>query len=57
MRWQKGITAEHEHDQLIELVLPIAEKMWADLQTPDRGKVPFKQDHYLKMWALRRPRI
>lgn len=57
VRWQKGITTEHEHDQLTELVLPIAEKMWADLQTPDRGRVPFKPDHFLKMWALARPRI
>lgn len=57
VRWQKGITAEHEHDQLTDLVLPIAERMWADLQAPDRGKVPFKHDHYLKMWALTRPRI
>jgi hypothetical protein len=57
VRRQKGITAEHEHDQLTELVLPIAERMWVDLQTPDRGKVPFKPDHFLKMWALTRPRI
>ena len=57
VRWQKGISTEHEHDQLIDLVLPIAERMWVDLQTPDRGKVPFKHDHYLKIWALSRPRI
>jgi hypothetical protein len=57
VRWQKGISEEHEHDQLVNLVLPLAERMWADLQTPDRGKVPFKHDHYLKMWALTRPRI
>ncbi|MFC3452692.1 UvrD-helicase domain-containing protein [Amycolatopsis speibonae] len=55
--WPKGISDEHEHDQLVEIVLPLAERMWADLQTPDRGKVPFKHDHYLKMWALSRPRI
>lgn len=55
--WPKGITDENEHDQLVEIVLPLATRMWADLQTPDRGKVPFKHDHYLKMWALTRPRI
>lgn len=55
--WPKGITDENEHDQLVEIVLPLAGRMWADLQTPDRGKVPFKHDHYLKMWALTRPRI
>jgi hypothetical protein len=57
VRRQKGIREEYEHDQLVDLVLPLAERMWADLQTPDRGKVPFKHDHYLKMWALTRPRI
>lgn len=57
VRRQKGIREEHEHDQLVDLVLPLAQRMWADLQTPDRGKVPFKHDHYLKMWALTRPRI
>lgn len=55
--WPKGISQEYEHDQLSELVLPWAERMWADLQHPERGKVPFKHDHYLKMWALTRPRI
>jgi hypothetical protein len=55
--WPKGIRDEYEHDQLVEIVLPLAERMWADLQSPDRGKVPFKHDHYLKMWALTRPRI
>ncbi|SHF70998.1 AAA family ATPase [Streptoalloteichus hindustanus] len=48
--WPKGISEEHEHDQLAQIVLPMAERMWTDLQDPDRGKVPFKHDHYLKIW-------
>jgi superfamily I DNA/RNA helicase len=55
--WPKGITDEHEHGQLAEIVLPYAERMWSDLQNPDKGKMPFKHDHYLKMWALTKPRI
>jgi hypothetical protein len=55
--WLKGIGEQHLHDQLAELVLPFAQKMWADLQNPDRGRVKFKPDHYLKMWALTEPRI
>jgi hypothetical protein len=55
--WLKGIGEEHLHDQLAHLVLPYAQRMWADLQNPERGRVPFKHDHYLKMWALTRPRI
>ncbi|WP_370936216.1 UvrD-helicase domain-containing protein [Amycolatopsis sp. cg13] len=55
--WPKGIADEQQHDQLAELALPLAERMWADLQDPHRGKVPFKPDHYLKMWALKRPRF
>ncbi|ADJ45314.1 DNA helicase [Amycolatopsis mediterranei S699] len=55
--WLKGIGEEHLHDQLTHLVLPYARRMWADLQNPERGRVPFKHDHYLKMWALTRPRL
>lgn len=55
--WLKGIGEQHLHDQLSELVLPFAQKMWADLQNPDRGRVKFKPDHYLKMWALTEPTI
>lgn len=57
VRKQKGIREEHEHDQLVDLVLPLARRMWADLQREDGGTVPFKHDHYLKMWALTRPWI
>ncbi|MFF5992887.1 UvrD-helicase domain-containing protein [Prauserella flavalba] len=55
--WLKGIGEQHLHDQLAELVLPFAQRMWADLQNPDRGRVKFKHDHYLKMWALTEPTI
>jgi hypothetical protein len=55
--WLKGIGEEYLHDQLVEIVLPYAQRMWTDLQKPDGGKVKFKHDHYLKMWALTEPVI
>ncbi|WP_253669713.1 UvrD-helicase domain-containing protein [Streptoalloteichus tenebrarius] len=57
MPWLKGIGDQAQHDQLVDLVLPFAQRMWADLQNPDRGRVKFKPDHYLKMWALTEPVI
>jgi hypothetical protein len=55
--WLKGIGEEYLHDQLAEIVLPYAQRIWVDLQNPDRGRVKFKPDHYLKMWALTEPVI
>lgn len=42
--------------QLRAYIVPFARIMWADLQTPN-GWVPFKHEHYLKMWQLGNPRI
>ncbi|MGM1060105.1 UvrD-helicase domain-containing protein [Saccharothrix sp. Mg75] len=55
--WVRGIGEQHLYDQLADLVLPHARRMWADLQNPEAGKVKFKPDHYLKMWALTDPEI
>jgi hypothetical protein len=55
--WLKGIAEEYLHDQLADVVLPYAHRMWIDLQSPDHGRVKFKHDHYLKMWALTEPVI
>jgi hypothetical protein len=48
----RGIEAPQAHARLVEVVLPYAERAWADLQNPDQGVVRFEHDHYLKMWAL-----
>ncbi|MGH3773799.1 MAG: UvrD-helicase domain-containing protein [Pseudonocardiaceae bacterium] len=55
--WLRGIAEQHLHDQLADIVLPYAQRAWADVQKPDRGKVRFVHDHYLKMWALTEPKI
>jgi hypothetical protein len=38
------------------LLLPRARWAWDDICSPN-GTLPFKHDHYLKMWALTRPRL
>ena len=55
--WLRGIAEHHLHDQLVDIVLPFAQRAWVDVQKRDRGKVRFTHDHYLKMWALTEPRI
>lgn len=37
-----------------ELVLPVAGRIWADLQSPT-GQCYFTHDHYLKMWQMTNP--
>ncbi|MFI7011346.1 UvrD-helicase domain-containing protein [Streptomyces sp. NPDC050145] len=38
------------------VLLPRARWAWDDICSPN-GTLPFKHDHYLKMWALTRPRL
>lgn len=47
---------------LVQAILPIARKAWANIQLTDKdlaasndGGLKFKHDHYLKMWSLTRP--
>lgn len=44
------------HADLTWLIVPYAERAWLDIQQPG-GRLPFKHDHYLKIWQLTRPRI
>ncbi|MFE6891985.1 UvrD-helicase domain-containing protein [Streptomyces sp. NPDC057694] len=41
---------------LAQVLLPRARWAWDDICSPN-GTLPFKHDHYLKMWALTRPRL
>ncbi|MEW2313653.1 UvrD-helicase domain-containing protein [Streptomyces bauhiniae] len=41
---------------LAEVLLKRARWAWEDICSPG-GKLPFRHDHYLKMWALTRPRL
>ncbi|MEU2653717.1 UvrD-helicase domain-containing protein [Streptomyces sp. NPDC007325] len=41
---------------LADVLLRRARWAWEDICSPD-GVLPFKHDHYLKMWALTRPRL
>ncbi|MFF3310533.1 UvrD-helicase domain-containing protein [Streptomyces sp. NPDC002952] len=42
--------------EVVKLVLPVARAVWADLQSDD-SVLNLSHDHYLKMWALSKPRI
>ena len=55
--WLRGLAAEDLHQQLVKIVLPYAQRAWDDLHDPAGGAVRFDHDHYLKLWALTRPRI
>ncbi|MFC8875999.1 UvrD-helicase domain-containing protein [Streptomyces ardesiacus] len=41
---------------LAQVLLARARWAWDDICSP-RGSLPFQHDHYLKMWALTRPRL
>jgi AAA domain len=50
-----GIDAE-SFAELTWWIVPHAKQAWLDLVRPD-GRLPFKHDHYLKMWQLSGPVI
>jgi hypothetical protein len=43
-------------DRLVDMLLPYAQKAWADLQQQN-GVLRFTHDHYLKMYQLSNPKI
>ncbi len=51
-----GLEPKPIRDALAAAVVPIARKIWADIQHPD-GQLRFEHDHYLKMYQLARPTI
>ncbi|MGW7196609.1 UvrD-helicase domain-containing protein [Streptomyces chryseus] len=51
-----GLTKEEPRNSLLALVLPVALATWADL-TDEDGVLKLSHDHYLKMWALSRPKL
>ncbi|MFG3063964.1 UvrD-helicase domain-containing protein [Streptomyces sp. NPDC048231] len=53
----RGLDDTKLHAELGAHIVPFARKAWTDIQTPDDGCVRFDHDHYLKIWALTRPRI
>ncbi|MGW6009663.1 UvrD-helicase domain-containing protein [Streptomyces sp. NPDC055210] len=51
-----GLTKKQARAKLLALVLPVARAAWDDLRR-EEGVLNLNHDHYLKMWALSRPRI
>jgi len=58
--YQEGIdwpgTGTSGQQQLAAAVLPAVATAWADLSSID-GELPFKHEHYLKLWQLSNPRL
>jgi hypothetical protein len=44
------------HAELTWRIVPLAERAWHDIRRPD-GRLPFRHDHYLKIWQLSQPVI
>ncbi|MFJ9127821.1 UvrD-helicase domain-containing protein [Streptomyces sp. NPDC102340] len=53
----RGLEDPDHHAELADHLLPFAQRAWIDLQHFDDSAVRFEHDHYLKIWALTRPRI
>jgi hypothetical protein len=51
-----GLDTPAAVEDLAEVVLPAAQRMWDDITSP-HGQMRFTHDHYLKMWALTDPRL
>lgn len=51
----RGLDAD-SFAELTWQVVPMARLAWADIRVPD-GRLPFKHDHYLKLWQLNGPTI
>lgn len=45
---QQSVLANH--------IVPLARRIWEDVSDPDGHRFRFDHDHYLKVWALQRPR-
>jgi hypothetical protein len=49
-----GLEAPDVHGALAAVILPYAQRAWADLSSLD-GRLKFDHDHYLKAWQLSQP--
>lgn len=52
---QTGMSVD-DHIAIQRVVLPLAQKAWGDI-LGIHGKLRFEHDHYLKIWALRKPEL
>lgn len=62
--WVNGLDSPDSVRQLQALLLPLATRAWANIQRTDRELASlaerglrFDHAHYLKLWALRRPKL
>ncbi|WP_158608003.1 UvrD-helicase domain-containing protein [Nocardia panacis] len=52
-----GLDDRDAHSQLVDFVYPVAQAIWNDLQNPRGNAVAFGHSHYLKLFALERPKV
>jgi hypothetical protein len=52
----RGAENDVMHAELVDVVLPLARRIWTDLQQTE-GVARFEHDHYLKIWAQTNPVI
>jgi hypothetical protein len=59
-RWHVPATPRFEaaqaHADLINIVIPLAHRVWEDIQALD-GRLRVEHDHYLKLWQLTGPQL
>lgn len=53
---QIGVSTPEQVRDLARVIVPLARKAWWDLKDPD-GQLKFQHDHYMKIYALRDPRL
>jgi len=51
-----GYKGGPNNDQVAAYLLPFVKRAWADVSSPT-GKLPYRHDHYLKLWQLSGPKI
>ncbi|WP_067565755.1 UvrD-helicase domain-containing protein [Nocardia acidivorans] len=52
-----GLDDRDSHAQMVDFVFPVAQSIWVDLQNPLGQAVAFGHSHYLKLFALERPKV
>jgi UvrD/REP helicase N-terminal domain/UvrD-like helicase C-terminal domain len=53
---ESGYHGGPNNDQVAAYLVPFVKKAWADVSSPT-GMLPYRHDHYLKLWQLSDPRI
>lgn len=53
--WVNGVK-DAGMEEIRQFIVPLAVEYWEDIRLP-RGRFKFEHDHYLKIWALSKPKL